>query len=156
MATKITTVITPYSTTPSRLKPATFSTDRDTRLAEENIRNSQLNNLADEINEVSDDINDKQIIATTKAGEATDQAALATQQVGYAAAEVAKAAAKVVLATQEASNASVSATLALQSKNEIAGLIELMPSDVNLAYSKAGTDALLSRRDLENFLDFKF
>lgn len=149
MAKKITTVITPYTTTPSRLKPSTFSSDRDIRLVEENIRNSQLNDIADEINDVAEEVDNNTLIALNSAN-------AAAKQVVLAAAEVANATAQVVIATTKANESSASATLALQMRDETASLIELLPSDVNLAYSKAGTDALLAKRDLENFLDFKF
>jgi len=59
-------------------------------------------------------------------------------------------------ATTEATKASLAAVSATQMRNETAGLIELLPSDVNLAYTKAAIDAKLNDRDLANFLDFKF
>jgi len=41
-------------------------------------------------------------------------------------------------------------------RDETAGLIELLPDDASLAYTKAAIDAKLGDRDLANFLDFKF
>jgi len=46
----MTTQITPYTTTPSRQNPATFSADRDVRLREEASRILQMNALAVELN----------------------------------------------------------------------------------------------------------
>jgi hypothetical protein len=44
------TQITPYTTTPSRQSPATFSADRDIRLAEEVTRIAQMNAMSVELN----------------------------------------------------------------------------------------------------------
>lgn len=54
---QVTTRITPFTTTPSRQKPLTFSADMDTRLSEENSRIEAMNNMSDEMNKVANDIN---------------------------------------------------------------------------------------------------
>lgn len=54
----ITTTITPFTHTPSRQNPATFSEDMDYRLSEENSRITQMNNLGTQMNSVADLIND--------------------------------------------------------------------------------------------------
>ena len=143
------TQITPYSTTPSRLNPATFSSDRDIRLAEENSRLLQMNAQALE--------NDEAVTTTTKkALEASNSASLSAQSANSAAQSATNAtnngATQVTLATTKANEASESAAKALASKNAIAGLITLLPTDVNLAYNKAAIDSKLELRDLENFL----
>lgn len=46
----MTTQITPYTTTPSRTNPSTFSADRDIRLAEEASRIAEMNAMAVEMN----------------------------------------------------------------------------------------------------------
>lgn len=46
----MTVQITPFSTTPSRQNPATFSEDRDTRFSEENSRIAQMNAMSTELN----------------------------------------------------------------------------------------------------------
>ena len=53
----ITTTITPFTKTPSRQNPSTFSADMDDRLSEENSRITQMNNLGEEMNDVADLIN---------------------------------------------------------------------------------------------------
>lgn len=53
----ITTTITPFTHTPSRQNPATFSEDMDYRLSEENSRITQMNNLGTQMNSVADLVN---------------------------------------------------------------------------------------------------
>lgn len=53
----INTRIDPFTKSPNRLKPATFSADMDTRLAEENSRIAQMNSMSDEMNVVASELN---------------------------------------------------------------------------------------------------
>jgi len=53
----ITTTITPFTKTPSRQNPSTFSADMDDRLSEENSRITQMNSQSSEMNDVADLIN---------------------------------------------------------------------------------------------------
>lgn len=116
MARRIETVITPYSTTPSRLRSSTFSADRDVRLAEENIRNGQLNDIAEEINNVAEDI---EILADNT----TQNATLAIS--------------KAQEANASANAASLSASAALAAKGVIEGYV--VPTEAT--YSEQTIDA---------------
>ncbi len=104
--------------------------------------------------------NEAVITTTAKALEASNSALLSAQSANSAAQSATNAtnngANQVTLATTKANEASASAASALASKNAIAGLITLLPTDVNLAYNKATIDSKLELRDLENFLEFKF
>jgi len=53
---RITTKITPFTRSPSRQKPETFSEDMDIRLSEENSRIEQMNTQSDEMNAVADEV----------------------------------------------------------------------------------------------------
>lgn len=53
----IDTRIDPFTKSPNRQQPATFSADMDTRLAEENSRITQMNNMSDEMNVVASELN---------------------------------------------------------------------------------------------------
>ena len=53
----ITTTIQPFTRTPSRQSPATFSEDMDIRLSEENSRIEQMNSFGEEANSLRDDVN---------------------------------------------------------------------------------------------------
>jgi predicted nucleic acid-binding Zn-ribbon protein len=54
---QITTTISPFTKTPSRQNPLTFSEDMDVRLSEENSRIEQMNSVSAEMNAVSNEIN---------------------------------------------------------------------------------------------------
>jgi hypothetical protein len=95
----------------------------------------QLNTFATQANAVRDEVNSFKTQTETLKNTATTQANKATT---------------------EATKASLAAVSATQMRNETAGLIELLPSDASLAYTKAAIDAKLNDRDLANFLDFKF
>ncbi len=88
--------ITPYTTTPSRKNPSTFSADRDQRFIEENQRIIEANALE----------------VTVKAAEAN-----AIAQVALAAAQVDLAEDQVTLATAQAVLADASADTALAAAN---------------------------------------
>lgn len=87
----MTTLITPYTTTPSRLNPSTFSSDRDIRLAEENSRIVQMNAQANENNAAM-------ITTTAKANEAS-ASAIASAASAAAASQAANRAEAVVIPT---------------------------------------------------------
>jgi len=54
----ITTTITPFTHTPSRENPLTFSSDMDSRLGEENSRITEMNSQSSEMNDAVEIIND--------------------------------------------------------------------------------------------------
>lgn len=83
MTTQITTFVTPYTTTPSRQSPATFSADRDTRLQEEATRIPQQNSMATEMNAVAVEVNTNAVTATAQAESATASAASALAAANY-------------------------------------------------------------------------
>jgi hypothetical protein len=57
----IDTTIVPFTATPNRQSPSTFSEDMDTRLAEENARISQMNLVSGEMNETATTMNEIEI-----------------------------------------------------------------------------------------------
>ena len=59
--TIITSLISLFTKTPSRLNPSTFSSDMDTRLSEENSRITQMNDMSTQINTVAQEINQKAV-----------------------------------------------------------------------------------------------
>ena len=59
----ITTTISPFTKSPSRQNPSTFSADMDTRLSEENSRIVEMNDMSEEMNVVADEVNDNAVIA---------------------------------------------------------------------------------------------
>jgi len=61
----ISTTITPFTKSPSRQVPATFSEDMDSRLSEENSRITQMNAVSSEMNSTATTINAQQIAAST-------------------------------------------------------------------------------------------
>ncbi|MDO9304639.1 MAG: LamG-like jellyroll fold domain-containing protein [Sulfuricurvum sp.] len=83
------TQITPFSTTPSRLNPATFSSDRDIRLAEENSRIVQMNAQANENNAAVTTTNSDALSATNSALSATLSSLSAQGSANYQGAWVA-------------------------------------------------------------------
>ena len=95
----------------------------------------QLNTMKNQLNVFKTEVEDERVTMTNLSSNATTQANKATT---------------------EATKASLAAVSATQMRNETAGLIELLPSDVNLAYTKAAIDSKLGDRDLANFLNFKF
>lgn len=79
----IDTRIDPFTKSPNRQQPATFSEDMDTRLAEENSRIVQMNDMSDEMNVVVGEVNDNAIIASDKADEASNSAEIARGFTNY-------------------------------------------------------------------------
>lgn len=73
----ITTTITPFTKSPSRQAPSTFSSDMDTRLSEENSRITQMNSMSTEMNSTAATVNSDATTATTKAAEASASATTA-------------------------------------------------------------------------------
>ncbi len=63
---KVTTRIQPFTTSPNRSRPATFSEDMDTRLSEENSRINQMNSMSDQMNELSSELNANTATVTQK------------------------------------------------------------------------------------------
>ena len=59
--TIITSLISLFTKTPSRLNPSTFSSDMDTRLSEENSRITQMNDMSTQMNIVAQEINQKSV-----------------------------------------------------------------------------------------------
>ena len=59
--TIITSLISLFTKTPSRLNPSTFSSDMDTRLSEENSRITQMNDMSTQMNAVAQEINQKAV-----------------------------------------------------------------------------------------------
>ena len=59
--TIITSLISLFTKTPSRLNPSTFSSDMDTRLSEENSRITQMNDMSTQMNTVAQEINQKAV-----------------------------------------------------------------------------------------------
>ena len=57
----IDTTIVPFTATPNRQSPSTFSQDMDTRLAEENARISQMNLVSGEMNSTATTMNEIEI-----------------------------------------------------------------------------------------------
>ena len=80
----ITTSITPFTTSPSRSNPSTFSADMDARLSEENGRITEMNAVSTEMNTVSGEVNTNATTATTKAAESAASAAAALLSEGNA------------------------------------------------------------------------
>lgn len=80
--------ITPFTTTPSRANPATFSADMDTRLTQENSRIVEMNNQSTENNNINTNVNAKEVLATAAAATATTKATLATDYAEKMALEV--------------------------------------------------------------------
>lgn len=136
------TQLTPFTRYPQRSNPTTFYEDGDIFFSELASRITGWN---------------AQTLENNVAVDTTAQLVLvATQQAAIANTKAGEAVIQVTLATANANESSASAASALNSRNEIAGLITLLPTDVNLAYSKAAVDSKLELRDLENFLEFKF
>lgn len=104
----ITTTIDPFTKSPSRQNPATFSADMDTRLAEENSRIVQMNAVSTEMNTVSGEVNTNAIQVAadtlTTAGY-KDQAAISAAE---AAISAASAAISENLAASSEANAKIS------------------------------------------------
>ena len=69
--------ITPFTTTPNRKNPATFSEDMDTRLAEEDSRIAEMNAMSTELNDLSVDVNNKATSASQSASEAAQSSLIA-------------------------------------------------------------------------------
>jgi len=83
MTTQITTFVTPYTTTPNRQSPSTFSADRDTRLQEEATRIPQQNSMATEMNAVAVEVNSNTTAAAASAVLAAASAATAMAAANY-------------------------------------------------------------------------
>jgi len=105
--------VTPFTTTPSRQNPSTFSADRDTRLAEEASRITEQNAMATWMNNTATDV-------STDAGTASEQVGLAMTQ---------------------AENAAHSASDALGYKNLAFGYKDAAAASAATALSAPGTSA---------------
>lgn len=75
--------ITPFTTTPSRQNPATFSVDMDARLAQENSRIVEMNAQSTENNTINTNVNAKEISATASAASAANSALAASASANF-------------------------------------------------------------------------
>ena len=78
------TQIPPFTKTPSRQQPATFSADMDTRLSEENSRIIAMNAQSDENNVISTQVTADKAVTTAKASEASLSASEAADSASIA------------------------------------------------------------------------
>ncbi len=75
--------IAPFTTSPSRAAPATFSADMDTRLSEENSRITQMNAQSEENNTINTNVNAKEASAVASASAAANSELAATASANF-------------------------------------------------------------------------
>lgn len=115
----ITTKIQPFTTSPNRSKPATFSEDMDTRLGQENSRIIQMNAMSDEMNQTATSINEKINEASQNANAVSEAKTLILEKVELANESAAISSAKAQIAAEKA-NICIQATTGVNEAKETA------------------------------------
>lgn len=152
------TKITPFTTSPNRSKPATFSEDMDIRLSEENSRILQMNALSDEMNELSlnmhtyasDFSNSMQNKISDFSTQMSANINTCTNEVKMATAKASEANISALKATNQASIASTQASIATQ---EASVIHEKMALINTLSAIKMGSFRILDGELHVNYTD---